>query len=79
MNISKDLEKIGIIPLDKVKIEEKNYIAKSIADKLATNIKELSDCYNELYMRMFNCDMYYANGTKSLEECFIIIRITQYT
>ena len=61
MNISKDLEKIGIIPLDKVKIEEKNYIAKSIADKLATNIKELSDCYNELYMRMFNCDMYYAN------------------
>lgn len=47
MNISKDLEKIGIIPLDKVKIEEKNYIAKSIADKLATNIKELSDCYNE--------------------------------
>ena len=60
MNILQDLEKIGIIPRNQLKIEEKNYIAKQVADKLATNIKELSDAYNELYMRIFNCDMYYA-------------------
>lgn len=70
MNISKDLEKIGIIPLDKVRLEEKNYIAKSIADKLSTNIKELLDSYNELYMRMFNCDVYYASVDPKFKGVF---------
>ncbi|MGN1326989.1 MAG: hypothetical protein ACI4VQ_02735 [Clostridia bacterium] len=60
MSIVQDLEKIGIIPRNQLKIEEKNYIAKQVADKLSTNIKKLSDAYNELYMRIFNCEMYYA-------------------
>lgn len=61
MDILRDLEKIGIIPRNQLKIEEKNYIAKQVADKLSSNIKELSETYNELYMRIFNCDMYYAD------------------
>ena len=30
MNISKELEKIGIIPLEQLNIEEKNYVSKNI-------------------------------------------------
>lgn len=61
MEIKKELKKIGIIPKERLKIEEKNYIAKTIANELSNNIKYLSDNYNELYMRIFNCNMYYAN------------------
>ncbi len=43
-----------------MRVEEKNYIAKVVANKLSKNIAELSDDYNELYMRIFNCDMYFA-------------------
>lgn len=70
MNISKELEKIGITPLEKIKLEEKNYIAKTIADKLTKNIKELSNSYNELYMRMFNCNMYYAKVDQKFKGVF---------
>lgn len=70
MNISKDLEKLGIIPKNALKIEEKNQIAKNIADKLATNVKELSDSYNELYMRIFNCEMYYAKVDTKFKGVF---------
>lgn len=70
MNLSKELEKIGIIPKDKLKIEEKNYIAKTIADKLSTNIYELCDSYNEIYMRIFNCEMYYASVDKKFYGVF---------
>lgn len=61
MNISKKLEKIGIIPLNELNIEERNYIAKNVASKLCDNINCLSDSYNEIYMRLFNCRMYYAD------------------
>lgn len=60
MNTLKDLEKIGIVPGQELKVEERNRIARNIADKLSTNVKELSNDYNELYMRIFNCNMYYA-------------------
>jgi len=70
MNISKELEKIGIIPKEKLTIADKNYIAKTIADKLSTNIKELSNDYNEIYMRIFNCEMYYASVDKKFYGVF---------
>lgn len=60
MNIIRKLKKLGVVPINKIKIEEKNYIAKTIADKMSRNIQELPMGYNELYMRIFNCDMYYA-------------------
>lgn len=60
MNIEKELSKNNIIVKRKANIEEKNYIAKIIAEKLANNVKELFNSYNEIYMRIFNCDMYYA-------------------
>ncbi len=61
MTSEKKLQKIGIIPKEKLKIEEKNHIAKTIASKLSENIEALSDCYHELYMRIFNSDLYYAD------------------
>lgn len=61
MASEKKLQKIGIIPKEKLKIEEKNYIAKTIANKLSENMESLSDCYHELYMRIFNSDLYYAD------------------
>lgn len=70
MNISKELEKIGITPLEKIKLEEKDYIAKTIADKLTKNIKELSNSYNELYMRIFNSNMCYANIDQKFRGVF---------
>ena len=70
MNISKDLEKIGIIPLDKVKIEEKNYIANCKWEKKNKYLIELSDCFIEVYMRLVNCDMYYANVDQKFRGVF---------
>lgn len=70
MNISKDLEKIGIIPREKLGIEERNKIAREVADKLCSNLKQLYDSYNELYMRIFNCDMYYANVDQKFGDVF---------
>ena len=64
MEIEKQLQKIGIIPKGKLKIEDKNNIAKTIAEKLSANIPELSNSYNELYMRIFNCNIYYAEVDK---------------
>lgn len=60
MNIYKELTKNNIIVKRKINIEEKKYIAKTISEKLSNNVKELFNSYNELYMRIFNCDMYYA-------------------
>lgn len=70
MKLLKDLEKIGIIPKREFNIEERNYLAKTISDKLSANVKELSDSYNELYMRIFNCDMYYAKVDKKFKGVF---------
>lgn len=64
MGNTKKLKKLGIIPQEKVKFEEKNNIAKTIAEKLSNNINQLSNNYNDLYMRMFNCEMYYADIPK---------------
>lgn len=60
MNISKELEKIGITPGEKITVEEKNYIAKTVANQLSESMHELGDNYNEIYMRLFNCDIYRA-------------------
>lgn len=70
MNISRDLEKIGIFPKEELRIEEKNRIARDVTEKLCSNLKELYDCYNELYMRLFNCDMYYADVHEKFGDVF---------
>ena len=70
MNISKELETIGIIPLEQLNIEEKNYVSKNIANKLSINIQELTNSYNELYMRIFNCNMYHAKIDKKFKGVF---------
>lgn len=70
MNLEKELEKKGIIPQRELKLEERNFIAKNVADKLASNIKELEDSYNELYMRIFNCNMNYAEVDPKFKGVF---------
>ena len=70
MSILKDLEKIGIIPGRELKIEERNHLAKIIANKLSTNVNELLDSYNELYMRIFNSNMYYAKVDEKFKGVF---------
>ena len=60
MNVLKELEKNGVMPIDKLNTEDRNKIARNITDKLTSNVKELSDSYNELFMRIANCDMFYA-------------------
>lgn len=64
MNITRKLEKLSIIPTRKLNFEETNYIAKTVAEKITKNIQELSEAYNEIFMRIFNCNMYYANINK---------------
>lgn len=66
MKITKELKKFGITAKQKLKIEEKIKLAQIAANILSENIKELSNAYNELYMRIFNCDIYYA----TIEEKF---------
>ena len=60
MDIIKELEKNGIRPIQKLDFEEKKYITEMIADKLATNNKQLENEYGELYIKIINCEMYYA-------------------
>lgn len=60
MEISKKLEKLGIVPKKKLEIEEKRNLTQIVSDNLTLNINELPYNYNEIYMRIFNCDMYYA-------------------
>ena len=69
MNTSKDLEKIGIFPKKELEIGEKNKIARNVADRLRS-IKELCNSYNELYMRIFNCNMYYADVNEKFGDVF---------
>ena len=92
MKLFNSLEKVGINPIVPLKIEEKNYIAKSVADKIARNIAQLSESYNELYMRIYNCNMlfakvdpkyrgifyYYKNNTIYIDETRSIMEIDEY-
>ena len=91
MNIEKSLIMLGIIPTRKFEFNETNYIAKAVAEKLADNILELGDSYNELYMRIYNCNMSYAqiapkfgnvvyfypNNTLYFDEKFDIAKIDE--
>lgn len=70
MNFEKKLEQIGIFPEEKVKIDKKNEIAKSIAEKLCKNCEQLSELYNEIYMRIYNCDLYYAEISTQFNGVF---------
>lgn len=60
MDSLKELEKNGIKPLKKLDFEEKIYITEMISDKLATNNKQLENEYSELYIKIVNCEMFYA-------------------
>ena len=53
-----------------LRVEERNYIAKSVANKLSRNIGQLSEDYNEIYMRIFNCDMYFAKVAPKFKGVF---------
>ena len=70
MNLFNNLEKSGIQPIMPLRVEERNYIAKCVAEKLANNVHDLSEMYNELYMRIFNCDIYYAKVDSKYKGVF---------
>ena len=70
MNIENELEKIGVYPSGKLNIEERNRVARNITDKLTTNVKELVDDYNELFMRIANCNMYHAKIDEKFKKVF---------
>lgn len=70
MDITKELELLGIIPKEQLTIDEKHYVSKSITEKLTNSIFQLSESYNELYMRIFNCEMLYANVDKKFKGVF---------
>lgn len=64
------LEKIGIYPKNKLKLGDKNYLAKNIANMLSQSFNELSNDYIELYMRIYNCNMYYADVNEKFRGVF---------
>ena len=70
MKLFNNLQKSGIQPIMPLRIEERNYIAKCVAEKLANNVHYLSKMYNELYMRIFNCDIYYAKVAPQYKGVF---------
>lgn len=61
MNVEKNLMNLGIVQTRKFEFKETNFVAKTVAEKLADNVLELGNSYNELYMRIYNCNMSYAN------------------
>ena len=61
MNVEKNLMNLGIVQTRKFEFKETNFVAKTVAEKLADNVLELENSYNELYMRIYNCNMSYAN------------------
>ena len=70
MKLYDNLEKNGIVPIMPLRVEEKNHIAKNVAHKLSTNILQLSNNYNEIYMRIFNCEMYFAKVNPKYKGVF---------
>lgn len=70
MEILKELENIGIEQLEKVETERKIKFARDISEKLSNNVKELSGFYNELYIRIYNCDIYYAKVPEKFKGVF---------
>ena len=61
MEFEKNLVRINVFPKEKLNIEEKLYISRTVAEMIADNIHELNEDYNEISMRLMNCDMYYAD------------------
>lgn len=61
MQIEKDLEKLNIYPKEELDLEEKIYIARIVSEMLTENVSELSESYNNINMRLLNCNMYYAD------------------
>lgn len=60
MNLEKKLEQNGVFPEEELKIDKKIEIAKNVASKLCSNFKMLENSYNEIYMRICNCAIFYA-------------------
>lgn len=61
MDITKKLKRIGIIEKEELNITEKNFLIKAIITRLTQNVKEFSNSYNELYMKLYNCNMRFAS------------------
>ena len=70
MKIAKKLSKMGIIPNEKIDIKEKINIAKTVTEKLTSNINILASSYNELYMRIYNCEINYAQIDPKFQGVF---------
>ena len=60
MAIEKDLEKLNIFPKQPLNLEEKIFISRNVSEMLVENVRELSESYNDINMRLLNCNMSYA-------------------
>ncbi len=61
MQIEKDLEKLNIFSKEPLNLEEKIYISRIVSEMLVENVRELSESYNDINMRLLNCEMFYAD------------------
>ena len=61
MQIEKDLEKLNIFPQRPLELEEKIYISRNVSEMLVENVRELSESYNDINMRLLNCEMWHAD------------------
>lgn len=61
IDVAKDLEKLNIFPKEKIEYDQKISVARDVTDMLSENVHELSESYNEISMRLLNCDMYFAD------------------
>lgn len=60
MRRERELAKVGIYPIGEIEYETKIKIARLATERLAGSFSCLSEQYNELWIRLGNCKMYYA-------------------
>ena len=70
MNLEKELKRNGIKDPYRINIKDRLYVCRAISNLLSKKIKFLSDKSNELLMRLYNSEIYYADIDKKYNGVF---------
>lgn len=68
MNIEKKLKKIGIEKTIEFTKEQKETVAKKVTDVLINSFPVLQEEYNNILIKLYNCNMWYAKVNSNLSK-----------
>ena len=68
MNIEKKLEKLGITNVKRIDVTCVKKVARNIVNALELAFPSMYNEFDDVYIRLANCDMYYATVIKSISK-----------